>query len=358
MRSSICEPGLVGGVEDGRRDLADAAAEPGLELAVDDHRRLLEALLGRALAGRAVERERLARRDQRAVDQLRDERDVVQAARDAAVGRVVAADDAGDPHRLRVGRRALGGRRADGELGRPSGGRGRRGEERLRGRRHVDAEAGLVRDDVDAARLDLEAGVDRRALDRLAQLVEPGFRARPGDRDLRRAADRQRQELGDPPARQLPARSLVLEADGRREGGAGLPAAGARSAAVTSIGSMRTGQRHRLPALEPRERADDRRRRGLLVEPAAGLTRDDLDPRARAGRASPRRGCWSIASREAGELEVERGAVGLHRRRDLGAEEPRLQAAEAADGAEALALAGGASRSRRPSRPRRRASWP
>ena len=47
-------------------------------------------------------------RDQRAVDQLRDEGDVVQAARDAAVGRVVAADDAGDPHRLRLGGRALG----------------------------------------------------------------------------------------------------------------------------------------------------------------------------------------------------------------------------------------------------------
>ena len=44
---------------------------------------------------------------------------------------------------------------------------------------------------------------------------------------------------------------------------------------------------------------------------------------------------------EPAELEVERGVVGLHGRRDLGAEEPRLEAAEAADGAEALALVGG-----------------
>ena len=43
---------------------------------------------------------------------------------------------------------------------------------------------------------------------------------------------------------------------------------------------------------------------------------------------------------EPGELEVERSAVGLYRRRDLGAEEPRLEAAEAADRAEPLALAG------------------
>jgi hypothetical protein len=42
--------------------------------------------------------------------------------------------------------------------------------------------------------------------------------------------------------------------------------------------------------------------------------------------------------REAGELEVEGGAVGLHRGCDLGPEEPSLEPAEAADGAEALSL--------------------
>ena len=120
--------------------------------------------------------------------------DVVQAARDAAVGRVVAADDAGDPHRLRLGRRALGRRRADDELGavRPVG-RDRGREERLRRRRHVDAEAGLVRHDLDAAAgVDLEARVDGRVLDGLAQLRRtrprrPGLRSRARSRRRRGA---------------------------------------------------------------------------------------------------------------------------------------------------------------------------
>ena len=85
------QAGLVRGVEDGRRHLADAAAEPGRELAVDDHGRLEEALRGGALAGRLVERERRAGRDQLAVDEVRDELDVVDAVRDAAVERLVAA---------------------------------------------------------------------------------------------------------------------------------------------------------------------------------------------------------------------------------------------------------------------------
>ncbi len=79
MRAVDRQPGFEGGVEDGRRDLADAAAEAVLELAVDDHGCLLEALRRRSLAGRAVEGECAARLDQRAVDQLRDELDVVQA---------------------------------------------------------------------------------------------------------------------------------------------------------------------------------------------------------------------------------------------------------------------------------------
>ena len=110
------QPGLVRRVEHGRRDLADAAAEAGLELAVDDHGRLEEALRGRPLAGRVVERERRARGDQLAVDQVRDELDVVDPVLDPAVDRLVRADDAGDPHRLRGGGRAL--RLRDRELSR------------------------------------------------------------------------------------------------------------------------------------------------------------------------------------------------------------------------------------------------
>ena len=316
MRSSICEPGLVRRVEDGRRDLADAAAEPGLELAVDDHRRLLEALLGRALARRAVERERLARRDQRAVDQLRDESDVVQAARDAAVGRVVAADDAGDPHRLRVGRGALGGRRADGELGGPSGRRGRGREERLRGRRHVDAEAGLVRDDRRSRRparpsKPASTGARSTVLRSLSnQASAPG----PGDRDLRLAA---RPEATG--ARRSASAAASSACPRTRAGRAprarvrAWRAAGARSAAVDLDRIDADGQRHRLP---PRSsRASVR----TIVAPAA--FRSSLRPAwpGTTSIASPRRtslaSTWrrSIASARPASLKSSAARVRLHR---------------------------------------------
>ena len=58
-------------------------------------------------------------RDQGPVDQVRDQRDVMKAVRDPAVGRVIARDDAGDAHRLRVGDGPLGLRRLDGERRRP-----------------------------------------------------------------------------------------------------------------------------------------------------------------------------------------------------------------------------------------------
>ena len=174
---------------------------------------------------------------------------------------------------------------------------------------------------------------------RLAQLSEPRFRTGPADRDLRLAADGQRQELCDPPARQLPARALVLEADGRREGDAGLTGGRPRSAVVTSTGSMR-------PAARPAARAPAAPARARSSPPATSWS--SLRPvwPGTTSIPSPRRTSFASTGGidrlgEAGELEVERGAVGLHRRRDLGAEEPRLEAAETPDGAEALALAGG-----------------
>src|SRR3954452_23443849 len=60
--------GFVGGVEDRRGNLADAAAEPRRQLAVDDHRRFEEALVGGARARRVVEGERRSGSDELAVD--------------------------------------------------------------------------------------------------------------------------------------------------------------------------------------------------------------------------------------------------------------------------------------------------
>ena len=123
------QAGLVGGVEDRRRDLADAAAETGRDLAVDDHRRLAEALVGGAVAGGLVEREGRAGRDQLAVDEVRDELDVVDPVRVAAVDRLVAADARRDPHRLRLRGRAVRLRVGDDDAGRAGLRRERGGED-------------------------------------------------------------------------------------------------------------------------------------------------------------------------------------------------------------------------------------
>ena len=67
------------------------------------------------------------------------------------------------------------------------------------------------------------------------------------------------------------------EADGRREGDAGLTGGGSQVGGRDLDRIDADRQRHGLPALQPRQRPDDPPARDLLIEPAAGLTRDDLD---------------------------------------------------------------------------------
>ena len=105
------QSGLVRRVEGRRRNLADAAAKPGRQLAVDDHGRLEEALVGGAGAGCPVEGERCPGSDQLPVDQPRDELHVVDPVRVAAVDRLVSADARGDSHRAGLGGRSLRGLR-------------------------------------------------------------------------------------------------------------------------------------------------------------------------------------------------------------------------------------------------------
>ena len=160
-------------------------------------------------------------------------------------------------------------------------------------------------------------------------------------------ADRQAEQLGDPPARQLPARSLVLEPDGRRERDPSL-CGGGREVGRRHLDRIEQyRQRDRLAALEPGERSDDPRSGDVLCELPAGLSRDDLDGEPAPHELRLDMPLVDLAG-ELGELVVERSVVGLHRRRDLGAEEPGLQPFEAADGAEALALARGRIDRRRP----------
>ena len=194
------EPGHIGGVEDSGRDLADAAAERRLQLAVDDHRRGNEALVRRAGTGRRVEGERRSGGDQLAVDEVGDQLDVVNAVRDAAEERLVAADDAGDPHRARLGRRARGLHdrfldvrdAPDPPLGRGENGGSRPG--------HVDGDAGLGGRDPHVRAVDDEA----RVAGGLGQLaVEPRevrVRSVTPENDLSEAVGRQHQHPRQQPA--------------------------------------------------------------------------------------------------------------------------------------------------------------
>ena len=171
---------LVGGVEDGRRDLADTATEACLQFSVDDHRGLEEALLDRALSGCAVEGEGRAGRDQLAVDQVGHELDVVDPVRVAAVNRLVGADRSGDPHRPRVIGRALRLLLPDHELRGAGSGTARRREHASGRARDVEHDARLSGHDANpSVRVDGEARVLGSAVDGPLQLREVAVRGGP-----------------------------------------------------------------------------------------------------------------------------------------------------------------------------------
>ena len=169
----------------------------------------------------------------------------------------------------------------------------------------------------------------------LNQASAPG----PRDRDVGRAGDRQAEQLGDPPARQLPARAFVLEPDGCGQRNPRLCGRGSEVGRGHLDRIEQHRQRDRPAALEPRERTDDPLLGDVAGEPPAGLARNDLDGEASAHELRLDVPLVDVA-REAGELEVECRLVCPHRRCDLGAEEAGLEPLEAADGAEAFALAG------------------
>ena len=188
------QAGLVGGVEHGRRDLADPAAEAGRNLAVEDHRRLEEALRRRARAGRSVEREGRAGRDQLAVDQAGDELDVVDPVWFAAVDRLVAADARRDPHRPRLGGRAPS-RLVRHDHAGASLGRRERGGEHVATRRGDGDHAPRPRRDhgYAAVRRNAEAGVPRRPADAVREPLEVPVGRRAADRESGRATVRERE---------------------------------------------------------------------------------------------------------------------------------------------------------------------
>ena len=335
------QPRLPGGVEGRRRDLRHAAADVLLVLVPDDHRRRPEAALDRSLADPLVERERATGSDQGAVQQRDRElqvRDpVVRAGVQRRVGRRGGARSP-SPGRPRSTARAA----RCGRGGRPSGrwwtSRRRAGPSRLRARRlrvrPSPARSARRRRRARSPRRPAPArrssGASRTRLPHPARRSRPASRRRPGATGARRSASAAASSASPRTASRTGADRAVRA----------WRAAGARSAAVTSIGSMRTGSATGCPRSSRASARTTLARCGLLVEPAARLARNDLDlepapDELRLDVALVDRLC------EAGELEVERGGVGLHRRRDLRAEEAGLEAAEASNGPEALSLAGG-----------------
>ena len=90
------------------------------------------------------------------------------------------------------------------------------------------------------------------------------------------------EQLGDPPARQPPARALVLEPDGA-ESASRAPAPRRGEFGRRHLDGVEDHrQRDRLAALEPRECAHDPARGEILRQPAPGLAGHDLDAEAAA----------------------------------------------------------------------------
>ena len=196
------QAGLEGRVEHRRRNLADASAEPGLELAVDDHRRLEKALVCVPLARGLVEGERLAGRDQMVVDELGDEAHVVKPVRVAAVDRRVCADDVDDSHGLRLGRRELGLRRAHHELCVAAVGRRRERGSQQRLPRRVPIECATFLRGHDArvaAGCERKVRVDRLAVEHAREAPEVGGGRLAADRELAGATGGQHEEVGEVP---------------------------------------------------------------------------------------------------------------------------------------------------------------
>ena len=111
-------------------------------------------------------------------------------------------------------------------------------------------------------------------------------------------------------------------------------AAVSRSAPLTLGSVVWTGSAHGGVAVEACERGHDRGGSGAAVELPAGHAVDDLDVEALADE--PRIDALAVDHvRDLGELVADGRVVGLERRRDADAEDPRPQALEAAQRPEA-----------------------
>ena len=114
VRSRIGQAELERVVEERRRGLADAAADRGQDERADDHLPFEEPALRRARPDDVVEREHSAGLDDRAVDEVRHQVDVVDPVRRRLAHlRRIGDELLADPERLCLRRRPVGAARPE-----------------------------------------------------------------------------------------------------------------------------------------------------------------------------------------------------------------------------------------------------
>ena len=164
--------------------------------------------------------------------------------------------------------------------------------------------------------------------------------SRPPIETLGAPAGGQREQRCDPPARHAPARLAVGEADRGGESGAGANCRVGEVVAADAGLGRRERKRHRQPAIEARESADDDRGRCSPVELTARAALDDAH--GEPSPHEPRIDALPIDRASDLSRACSHGrVVGLDRWGDVDAEEPRPQALEAADRPEAATLGRG-----------------
>ena len=236
-------------------------------------------------------------------------------------------------HRFGLGRRPVGLRGRDGDLRDPIR-RGERGREQgPPGARDVQGGAGTSRDHLHAVGVHREVGVDGRVVDLAREAREPAVGGGPADVDRAHSVLRQRKEVGDPPARQPPARRPEPEANRRRERSPHL-----NHRRPELVGGHRRRLDHDGRTGQAGQRVDDDLGGGGSVElPAGARANGDRAEFAKPNSRLARRGV--DAAGESRQLVVERRPVHAHRRCDVRAEDAHLDPPEAAQRPEPASFA-------------------
>jgi hypothetical protein len=220
--------------------------------------------------------------------------------------------------------------------------------ERARGHRHVELVPRARGDDAHDVSRHGEVGVHGRIADPLGKSAEVRVGARAADGKASAPVAWEREQLGDPRARDAPAPSVAAQEDGPRDRKAS-PASRTRehgSSYVRPLRADRERHRPRTP-LERGERPDDDLGGCIPIEATSRTLRDELDAEPPPDESSvPRRALDSHGDPLEGVLE---GGVGHgERRKDLRAEESRMEAPEAPKRPESVARTSGCRHRRAP----------